>query len=114
MSGCAHTYIEIRSQVVDRAEEHLSNKHLKNFISTFQPIINSERRSSYINNFNDLITILEKRGYVGETDLGAFQQIINLLPNPNILREIMSNFQIHRDRNRIQGTHMNHGKSTMI
>jgi hypothetical protein len=114
MSGCAHTYIVIRSQVADRAEEHLSDNHLKNFISIFQPIINSERRSSYINSFNDLITILEKRGYVGETDLGALQQIINLLPNPNILREIISNFQFRRDRNRIQGTYMNHGKSTMI
>jgi hypothetical protein len=114
MAGCAHTYNEIRRQVIDRAEEHLSDKHLKNFISTFQPIIYSERRSSYINSFNDLITILEKRGYVGETDLGPFQQIINILPNPKILEEIMLNYQFHRDRNGIQGMCMNHGKSSMI
>jgi hypothetical protein len=112
MSGYAHEYNEIRVQVVERAEEHLSDRHLKNFISTFQPIINSKRRSSYINNFNDLITILEKRGHVGETHLDPFKQIINLLPNPDILNEIISNFQVHRGR--IQGLSMNHGKSTMI
>lgn len=109
MSGYAHDYENIRGQVVDRAEEHLNDKHLKNFISTFQPIINSKRRSSYINNFNDLITILEKRGHIGETDLGHFQQIINLLPNPDILNEIISNFQFHSVRNRMQGLYMNHG-----
>jgi hypothetical protein len=114
MSGCARTYIEIRGQVVDSAEEHLSDKHLKNFIITFQPIINSKRRSSCINNFNDLITILEKRGHIGETDLGPFQQIINLLPNPDILNKMISNFQIDRDRNIIQGSFTNHGKSTVI
>jgi hypothetical protein len=114
MSGYAHEYNEIRDQIVARAEEHLSDRQLKNFISTFQPIINSKRRSSYITNFNDLITILEKRGHVGETDLGPFQQIINLLPNPDNLNEIISDFQAHRGRNRIQGVYMNHGKSTMI
>jgi hypothetical protein len=113
MSGWAHNYSAIRSQIVDGAEEHLSETQLKYLISTFQPIINSERRSSYINSFNDLITILEKRGYVGETNLDAFHQIVNLLPNPIILKEIMSNFQVQRDRNRFQGPYMNHGKSTM-
>ncbi|XP_023716490.1 fas-associated death domain protein [Cryptotermes secundus] len=109
MAGYAPTYSEIRVQVVKCAEEHLSDKHLKNFISTFQPIINSKRRSSYVNNFNDLITILEKRGHVGETDIAPYQEIINLLPNPDILNEIMSDFQVHRSRNRIQGLYMNHG-----
>jgi hypothetical protein len=114
MSGYALAYNEIRDQVVERAEEHISDKHLKNFIRTFQPIINSKRRSSYIQNFNDLITILEKRGHVGETDLGSFQQIINLLPNPEILNEMISDYEVQRGRNRIQGLYMNHGKCTVI
>jgi len=36
------------------------NEHLKHFINTFQSVINSKRRSDYIKNFNDLITVLEK------------------------------------------------------
>jgi hypothetical protein len=115
MSDCAAEYIELRGQIVYRAEKYLSEEHLKILINTFQPIINSKRRSSYVNNFNDLITILEKRGYIGEENVVPFRQITNLLPNADIINEMLSNFQIRRDRNRIQGSCVNHnGKSTMI
>jgi len=65
MSNCARVYSELRNQVVDNADNHLSKDHLKYFISTFQSVINSKIRSNYINNFNDLITVLKNRDYIG-------------------------------------------------
>jgi hypothetical protein len=93
---------------VDHAEQHLSKEHLKNLISAFYSVINSKRRSSYVNNFNDLIALLEKRGYIGEANVGPFEQIINLLPNNDILSNMFANFQSHRDRNRIQRPSVSH------
>jgi vacuolar-type H+-ATPase subunit I/STV1 len=115
MSVCAAEYRELRDQIVNHAEKYLSEKHLKTLISTFQSIINSKRRSSYVNNFNDLITVLEKRGYVGEENVGSFTQIIKQLPNADVINEMLSNFQTQRNRNRIQGSYVNqNGKSTII
>jgi hypothetical protein len=115
MSGCAAEYVELRSLIVDSAERYLSKEHLKRLISTFQPDINSKRRSSYVNNFNDLITILEKRGCVGETSVGPFRRLVKLLPNHGIIEEMLSNFHIHRNRCGVQCSYVNHnGKSTLI
>jgi len=110
MSDCALTYSELRNQVVYSAERHLSNETLKHFISTFQSIINSKRRSDYINNFNDLITVLEKRGYIGEADVGHFGRIVMRLPNCDILNERIYNYECYRDRNRLRRPYVHHGK----
>jgi len=108
MSDCALTYSELRNQVVCSAERHLSNEALKYFISTFQSIINSKRRSDYINNFNDLITVLEKRGYIGEADVGHFGRIVMRLPNCDILNERIYNYECYRDRNRLRRPYVHH------
>lgn len=114
MSAFAAEYMELRGQIVNHSEKYLRKTHLKILIDKFQPIINSKRLSSYVNNFNDLITILEKRSYVGEHNVGPFTEIVQLLPNADILSEMLSNFQTNNNRNRIQGMHMNNnGKSTM-
>jgi hypothetical protein len=109
MSDCASAYTELRDKVVESAEEHLSQERLKCFISTFQPVINSKRRSSYINNFNDLITVLEKRGYVGEANVEPFGKIVNLLPDAPIFQEIY-NYQCYMASNRLGGPYVSHGK----
>ena len=108
MSDCARAYSELRNQVVDSADNHLSKGHLKNFISTFQSVINSKRRSDYINNFNDLITVLENRGYIGEADVGPFERIVMLLPNCDILKETIYDYQCCR--NRLRRPYVSHGK----
>ena len=108
MSDCARGYSELRDQIVDTAESHLSREGLKQFISTFQCVINSKRRSSYINNFNDLITVLENRGCIGEADVGPFKQIVMLLPNCDILKERIYDYQCCRDRNRLRRPYVNH------
>jgi len=110
MSDCARGYSELRDQIVDTAERHLSREGLKQFISTFQCVINSKRRSSYINNFNYLITVLENRGCIGEADVGPFEQIVMLLPNCDILKERIYDYQCCRDRNRLRRPYVNHGK----
>lgn len=107
MSDCASAYTELRDKVVESAEEHLSQERLKCFISTFQPVINSKRRSSYINNFNDLITVLEKRGYVGEANVEPFGKIVNLLPDAPIFQEIY-NYQCYMASNRLGGPYVSH------
>jgi hypothetical protein len=89
MPDCARAYSELRDQVVDSAEKHLSKGCLKYFISTFQSVINSKRRSDYINNFNDLLTVLEKRGCIGEANVGAFDGIVMQLPNCDILKKTL-------------------------
>jgi hypothetical protein len=110
MADCASAYSELRDQVVYSADRHLSNENLKNFISTFQSVINSKRRSDYINNFNDLITVLENRGYIVEADVGPFRRIVGLLPNCDILNERIYNYECNRDRNRLRGQYVHHGK----
>ncbi|KDR11191.1 fas-associated death domain protein [Zootermopsis nevadensis] len=112
MSAFAAEYMELRGQIVNHSEKYLRKTHLKILIDKFQPIINSKRLSSYVNNFNDLITILEKRSYVGEHNVGPFTEIVQLLPNADILSEMLSNFQTNNNRNRIQGMHMNNNGST--
>lgn len=106
MSHCARAYSALRDKVVDSAEKHLSEERLKYFISTFQPVINSKRRSSYVNNFNDLIKVLENRGYIGEEDVGPFERIVMLLPNCDILKKTIYDYQCYRDRR----PYVNHGK----
>jgi hypothetical protein len=108
MSDSARAYSELRDQVVNSAERHLSGERLKNFIITFQCVINSKRRSNYINNFNDLITVLENRGYVGEADVGPFEQIVMPLPNCDVLKERIYDYQCYR--NRLRRPYVNHGK----
>jgi hypothetical protein len=98
MSDCARAYNELRDQVVDSAEKHLSKGCLKYFISTFQSVINSKRRSDYIHNFNDLLTVLEKRGCIGEANVGPFEGIVMLLPNCDILKNTIHNYQCYRNR----------------
>lgn len=105
MSDFARAYSELRNQVVDSADNHLSKDKLKYFISTFQCVINSKRRSNYINNFNDLITVLENRGYVGEADVGPFERIVMLLPNCDILKEKIYRYS---DRSRLRRPYVNH------
>ena len=109
MADCARAYSELRKQVVDSAEIHLSRERLKSFISTFQSDINSKRRSSYINNFNDLITVLENRGCVGEADVGPFEPIVMQLPNCDILKRSIYAYQCN-NRNRLRRPYVNHGK----
>jgi hypothetical protein len=106
MSDCARAYTVLRDQVVDSAEKHLSEEHLKNFISTFQSVINSKRRSSYVNSFNDLIKVLENRGCIGEEDVGPFERIVIQLPNCDILKKTIYDYQCNRDRR----PYVNHGK----
>lgn len=110
MAYCARAYSELKDQVVGSAERHLSQALLKYFISTFQFVIKSKRRSDYINNFNDLITVLEKRGYVGEADVGPFGRIVTLLPNRDILEQTIYDYQCNRDRNSFRRPNVNHGK----
>ena len=110
MSDCARAYCELRDQIVDSAERHLSKEHLKCFIGTFQSEINSKRRSNCINNFNDLITVLENRCYIGEADVGAFGLIVMSLPNCDILRKRIYNYQCYRDINILRRANVNHGK----
>lgn len=108
MSDCAPTYRELRDQVVDGVE--LSDEQLKYFVSTFQWVINSRRRSSYIKNFEDLITLLEKRDYIGEANVGPLEQIVNLLPDSGILKEVIYDFQRYRDGTRFHGPCVSRGK----
>jgi hypothetical protein len=110
MSDCARAYCELRDQIVVSAERHLSKERLKCFISIFQSEINSKRRSNYINNFNDLITVLENRGYIGEAGVGAFELIVMPLPDCDILRKRICDYQCYRDRNRLRRAYVNHGK----
>jgi len=110
MSDCARAYSELRNQVVDSADNHLSKDRLKYLISTFQPVINSKRRSNYINNFTDLITVLENRGYIGEENVGHFERIVMTLPNCDILKEAIYDYQCYRDRNRLRRLNVSHGK----
>jgi hypothetical protein len=110
MSDCARAYSELRDQIVVSTEKHLSKERLKYFISTFQSEINSKRRSNYINNFNDLITVLENRGYIGEADVGAFELIVMPLPNCDIFRKKICEYQCSRDGNRLRRAYVNHGK----
>jgi hypothetical protein len=105
MSDCARAYIELRDEVVSRAEKHLSKEHLKYFISIFESVINSKRRSNYINNFNGLITILENRGHVGKADVRPFERIVKQLPNCDILKARIYDYQCYWDR-----PYVNHGK----
>jgi hypothetical protein len=110
MSDCACAYSELRNQVVHSAEKHFSNENLRYFISTFQSVINSKRRSDCMHNFNDLITVLEKRGYIGEADVGPLRPIVMQLPNCDTLKEKFYNYECCRDRNRLQRPHVYHGK----
>jgi hypothetical protein len=110
MSDRARAYNELRDQVVASAENYLSNKDLKYFISRYHSILNSKRRCSYINNFNDLITVLEKRGFVGEAQVEHFEEIVMRLPNCDILNETIDNYQCYRDRNRLRRPYVNNGK----
>jgi len=98
MSDFARDYSELRNKVVHSADNHLSKDHLKCFISKFQSVINSKRRSNYINNFSDLITVLENRGYIGEADVGPFEPIVTQLPNCDILKEMIYDYKCYRDR----------------
>jgi hypothetical protein len=110
MSDCASTYTELRAKVIDGAEEHLNKEHLKYFISKFESVINSKRRSSYIRNFKDLVTLLEKRGYIGEANVGHFGQIVNQLPNSGFLEETIYNCSRYMDRNGLRGPYLSDGK----
>lgn len=93
-------YNALRSLVLKSAEEYLQEDHLKILLITFEQVIKSKRRSSYINNFNDLITLLEKRGHIGEHSVEPLKEIVDLLSNHSVANEIMNNFQIFRDRSR--------------
>jgi len=110
MSDCARAYSELRNQVVNNADNHLSTDHLKYFISKFQSVINSKRRSNYINNFNDLVTVLENRAYIGEADVGPFETIVRRLPNCAIFKEMIYDYQCNRDRSTLGIPYVNHGK----
>jgi hypothetical protein len=110
MSDCVRAYTELRDQVVDSAEKYLSKEHLKYFISIFQSIINSKRRSSHINNFSDLITVLENRGFIGEAQVEPFEGIVMQLPNCDILKKTIDDYQCCRDRNRLRRLYVSHGK----
>lgn len=108
MSDCARAYSELRNQVVNNADNHLSTDHLKYFISKFQSVINSKRRSNYINNFNDLVTVLENRAYIGEADVGPFETIVRRLPNCAIFKEMIYDYQCNRDRSTLGIPYVNH------
>ena len=68
-------------------------------MNEFQCVINLKRRCSYINNFNGLITVLENRSCIGEANVGPFKQIEILLPNCDILKGRIYDYQCCRDRN---------------
>jgi hypothetical protein len=110
MSDCARAYTELRDQVVDSAEKYLRKEHLKYFIGRFHSTIESKRRSSYINNFNDLITVLEKRGFIGEAQVEHFAEIVLILPNCDILKKTIDDYQCYRDRNILRRPYVSHGK----
>jgi saccharopine dehydrogenase-like NADP-dependent oxidoreductase len=110
MSDCARAYTELRDQVVDSAENYLSNEDLKYFINRYHSILNSKRRCSYINNFNDLITVLENRGFIGEVQVEQFEEIVMRLPDCDILKEMIDDYQCHRERYRLRRPYVNNGK----
>ncbi|XP_069684238.1 fas-associated death domain protein [Periplaneta americana] len=106
-------YNSLRSLVLKSSEDYLQEDHLKILLVTFQQVIKSKRRSSYINNFNDLIAILEKRGHIGDHSVEPLKQIVDLIPNQNVSNRIMNNFQAFRHRSRNEGAYTSSGNTSL-
>ncbi|PSN38112.1 hypothetical protein C0J52_00846 [Blattella germanica] len=72
---------------------NISEIDLHLLISLFHSEINSKRRTSYISTLEDLIGILEKRGFIGEDKIENFANCIAaLVPTINII-EMMARYQ---------------------
>ncbi|PSN38111.1 hypothetical protein C0J52_00847 [Blattella germanica] len=90
--------VDYRSFRKDFVDYPIDRDQLENLILEFQPEINSRRRSGYINSLEDLVRLLEKRGYISEHKIDSFaNRVKDRVPSINI-NEMLTRYPPRRCR----------------
>lgn len=89
MTPFSEDYLVLRNDLVNIA---VTQTQLNKLISEFHSEINSKRRSSYINSCEELIKVLEKRGYLESNFQNFARRLSVLIPEINTY-EMMTRYQ---------------------